>query len=215
MGARLRRCAEAEARRAECSTCSAFKIDAGYWELARSGTPQLSDDVLIKRAGDGQAKASAGAAVVLEPRRRPGPPLSLSRRRRRKPSGGRPQDRARRERNAARGPVRSAPSDGRFDAYGQKLDIERGILNFQGLIDNPGLNIRAIRSNLPVEAGVEVTGTARRPIVGWFPTPRCRMPRSSPGWFSGMPPINSGAGQVGALLAAAQSASRRPGWRDR
>jgi translocation and assembly module TamB len=27
---------------------------------------------------------------------------------------------------------------GRFDAYGQKLDIERGVLTFNGLLDNPG-----------------------------------------------------------------------------
>lgn len=52
---------------------------------------------------------------------------------------------------------------GRFTAYGQELAIERGILNFQGPIDNPGLNILAMRRDQDVAAGVEVTGTALRP----------------------------------------------------
>ena len=33
--------------------------------------------------------------------------------------------------------------DGRFDAYGQQLEIERGILSFQGLLDNPAIDARA------------------------------------------------------------------------
>jgi hypothetical protein len=88
-----------------------FKVDAGYWELAKSGTPQLSDDVVIIRAGDGKAKVPpACSSAVLEHRRRPGTALPLSRRRRRKPPGGLAQDRVGRIRNAAGGPVRFAPS---------------------------------------------------------------------------------------------------------
>lgn len=33
-------------------------------------------------------------------------------------------------------------------AYGQRLDIDRGYLNFQGPLDNPGLNILAKRKRL-------------------------------------------------------------------
>lgn len=61
----------------------------------------------------------------------------------------------------ASGSVRT--EGGRFVAYGQDLAIERGILNFQGPIDNPGLNILAMRRDQEVAAGVEVTGTALRP----------------------------------------------------
>jgi translocation and assembly module TamB len=50
-------------------------------------------------------------------------------------------------------------------AYGQILTIERGILNFNGPMDNPGLNIRAMRNSKPVNAGVEITGSATIPIV--------------------------------------------------
>lgn len=54
---------------------------------------------------------------------------------------------------------------GAYSAYGQRLQIERGIINFQGPLDNPGLDIIAMRKNQAVEAGVAVTGTAQSPRV--------------------------------------------------
>jgi len=56
-------------------------------------------------------------------------------------------------------------ASGTYMTYGQILSIERGLLNFSGAIDNPGLNFRAMRNSKPVNAGVEVTGTAFVPIV--------------------------------------------------
>ena len=55
--------------------------------------------------------------------------------------------------------------NGSYFAFGQKLSIERGQLYFDGPLTNPGLEIVAVRKNLPVEAGVEVTGTVRSPRV--------------------------------------------------
>ena len=52
---------------------------------------------------------------------------------------------------------------GTYEAYGRTLSLERGALNFVGALDNPGLNILALRKGLPVEAGVEVSGTVSRP----------------------------------------------------
>ena len=54
---------------------------------------------------------------------------------------------------------------GQYEGYGQQLEIERGILNFQGSPSNPSLNIRALRKGLAVEAGVDVTGTVANPQV--------------------------------------------------
>ena len=54
---------------------------------------------------------------------------------------------------------------GTFMAYGQLLNIQRGIINFNGPIDNPGLDIRAMRNTKPVSAGVEITGTAVAPAT--------------------------------------------------
>lgn len=64
---------------------------------------------------------------------------------------------------AARGEISVAR--GTFEAYGQRLSIDRGKFYFSGPVDNPGLEIRAMRKNQVVEAGVEVTGTARNPSV--------------------------------------------------
>lgn len=55
--------------------------------------------------------------------------------------------------------------DGTYRAYGQDLTIDRGVVNFQGPLDNPGVNVRAVRKGVAVEAGVEVTGTAQKPKV--------------------------------------------------
>ncbi|GGC71134.1 translocation/assembly module TamB domain-containing protein [Undibacterium terreum] len=67
------------------------------------------------------------------------------------------------------GPVQASGSirteGGVYEGYGQQLAIERGILNFQGPPNNPGLNVRALRRGLQVEAGVEVIGTVAAPQV--------------------------------------------------
>lgn len=68
---------------------------------------------------------------------------------------------------------------GTYAAYGQRLAIERGIINFTGQYDNPSLNIRAVRkrpegeqlSETNVEAGVEVRGTALAPAARLVSTP--------------------------------------------
>lgn len=62
-------------------------------------------------------------------------------------------------------------SDASYEAYGQLLTVERGIVTFQGSFSDPGLNILALRKGLSVEAGVEVTGTARHPAVRLVSTP--------------------------------------------
>ncbi len=54
---------------------------------------------------------------------------------------------------------------GTYFAFGQQLTIERGQLIFDGRLDNPGLDIVALRKNLAVEAGVTVTGTVKVPVI--------------------------------------------------
>lgn len=61
--------------------------------------------------------------------------------------------------------------DTSFNAYGQNLKVERGIVSFVGPLDDPGLNVLAVRNNLPVKAGVQVTGSVRKPIIRLVSTP--------------------------------------------
>jgi translocation and assembly module TamB len=52
---------------------------------------------------------------------------------------------------------------GTYTGFGQKLEIERGTLVFNGPVDNPTIDIVAYRRYLPVEVGVALTGTANAP----------------------------------------------------
>jgi translocation and assembly module TamB len=61
--------------------------------------------------------------------------------------------------------------EGTYLAYGQKLEVTRGILRFQGELDNPSLDLVALRRFLPVEPGVQVTGTALSPRIKLTSTP--------------------------------------------
>ena len=54
---------------------------------------------------------------------------------------------------------------GTYYVFGQRLDIDRGRLTFDGPPNNPALDVVALRKNLAVEAGVELTGTVRVPRV--------------------------------------------------
>lgn len=54
---------------------------------------------------------------------------------------------------------------GKYKAYGQDLNIEKGKISFVGPLDDPNLNIRATRNLSPVGAGVEVLGSLSKPRV--------------------------------------------------
>jgi translocation and assembly module TamB len=60
---------------------------------------------------------------------------------------------------------------GTFKAYGQQLDLEEGQLRFTGPINNPALNILAIRPNLQQRVGVQISGTALSPAVRLYSDP--------------------------------------------
>ena len=55
--------------------------------------------------------------------------------------------------------------EGSFSAYSRQLEITRGLIRFAGDIDNPLLDIVAMRRNQPVEAGVAMSGSALSPRI--------------------------------------------------
>ncbi|MEP6557812.1 MAG: translocation/assembly module TamB domain-containing protein, partial [Burkholderiales bacterium] len=64
--------------------------------------------------------------------------------------------------------------EGRFRAYGQKLDITRGVIRFTGKPTNPSLDILALRANMQftdVQVGVQITGNALLPQVALYSEP--------------------------------------------
>jgi translocation and assembly module TamB len=60
---------------------------------------------------------------------------------------------------------------GTYAAYGQKLDIERGIIAFSGAYDNPRLDVLALRPNIDQRVGVAITGNVLTPRVRLYAEP--------------------------------------------
>ncbi len=163
----------------------AFKVDEGLIDFSRSDAPTLGDDVEVVRrprpspqaeqAAVAQAESAPAAVapaarkVALDLRVDMGEHLHIR---------GHGLD------GSLRGDLRlTTPAgrlavdgtlrvvDGTYQAYGQKLDIDRGILTFVGPVENPRLDIEATRPNLDVRVGVLVTGTALTPRVRLFSDP--------------------------------------------
>jgi translocation and assembly module TamB len=140
----------------------AFTVDHGRFDLPKLGGPKLSDDVFVvgrvrdedgktlplglditvtlsddvRFAGNGLDAWLGGDIRLLA---QPGSQLQ------------------------ARGQIRV--DKGRFKAYGQDLDINRGVVSFSGSLDNPVLDIRAKRRFSQVGAGVEISGSVLNPVI--------------------------------------------------
>jgi len=161
-----------------------FVVDKALFDLPKSSAPKLGDDVVIVRKDkDGKSRAKAGAAATSKekltaatekPAGRFAPVMNiqvdLGNNFRFNGSGADLRLRGDMTvRSEPLMPLRATGTinvaEGTYEAFGTKLNIERGIINFQGPISNPNLNILAMRRNQDVEAGVEVTGNANQPRV--------------------------------------------------
>ncbi|MDT8429152.1 MAG: translocation/assembly module TamB domain-containing protein [Pseudomonadales bacterium] len=61
--------------------------------------------------------------------------------------------------------------NGSYVTYGQRLSIEHGKLLFFGSMDNPGLDIRAVRQTDKIKAGIQMNGTLRNLRSQLYSTP--------------------------------------------
>ena len=94
---------------------------------------------------------------------------------------------------------------GTYWAFGQRLTIERGRVIFSGPLANPSLDVVALRKNLSVEAGVEITGTARAPLIRLTSNPQ--VPDAEKlSWLLTGGPSGSGSARESAALQAASAA---------
>ncbi len=181
-----------------------FRADAGYVEMAASAPPSLSDDVVIlgrdEKAGEtalaitadvrvGLGKALYLSALGVDTR------LSGELRLRQQPG----------QTLNATGSV--ATEGGTYRGYGQQLSIERGMVTFDGSLENPALNVVALRKGLAVEAGVSITGTARRPQVHLVSEPSVPDTEKLSWMVLGRGPDTGGdkGGDLAMLLPAAQA----------
>jgi translocation and assembly module TamB len=90
----------------------------------------------------------------------------------------------------------------KFRAYGQELEVDPGNLVFGGPIDNPTLDITAWRRHQQVEAGVQLSGTAKAPLVTLVSSPNVPEGERLSWLVLGRAP-NDANGQDLALLQAA------------
>ncbi len=60
---------------------------------------------------------------------------------------------------------------GSYRAYGQALNIEQGVVRFNGPVDNPALDILALRPHPSQRVGVQIGGTAQAPRVRLYAEP--------------------------------------------
>ncbi|MBI3155582.1 MAG: translocation/assembly module TamB domain-containing protein [Burkholderiales bacterium] len=142
-------------------------VDEGLFDLSRSDAPTLSDDVTVRRPGTPPAPPAPPAA----PRRATEVDLRLGLGERLRVRGfgldtllaGELRLTMPGAKPALAGELRAV--GGNYAAYGQKLEIERGLLRFAGAPDNPQLDVLALRPALEVEVGVAISGSAQAPRV--------------------------------------------------
>lgn len=147
-----------------------MKADGAYFQLPKLPPPSLSSDVLVTRGVDFSSGMNnldsepRGFKTKLDMTLDMGSNFVFVGRGLDTPLTG-----SLRLRSTEGSPITASGSilakGGKYEGYGQQLEIERGILNFQGSPSNPSLNIRALRKGLPVEAGVDVNGSVSNPIV--------------------------------------------------
>ncbi|MGB3289639.1 MAG: translocation/assembly module TamB domain-containing protein [Burkholderiaceae bacterium] len=142
----------------------AITADAGWFDLdVLGGIPTVDGDVVVLRPGEERKEASAPMDVSMD--------LELDLGRRFYLTGygvnsglvGKLRVMMEQGRLTAMGALRTR--GGAIEAYGQRLQLRRGAITFQGDIASPVLDIEALRTGLAVEAGVRVGGTAKRPRI--------------------------------------------------
>ena len=157
-------------------------VDQARIILPDEGTPQLGDDVLVRSTRGTAAGQKAPAQTSADTTDRDARPvklaveLDLGRDFR---IQGKGIDTRVRGTLALSGDSLREPrlngtintAGGQYRAYGQRLDVEQGMLRFTGAIDNPTLDILAIRPNLTQRVGVQITGTALLPRVRLYAQP--------------------------------------------
>ena len=168
----------------------AITVDEGLFDIGSGDAPTLDSDVTVTRsvpingANNGAVNgkplvASPKAAAAFAPT-----PLRQAQVNLRLDMGQQLRLRGRGVDTALRGNLQiSTPGgkiavhgtvstqDGRYAAYGQKMEIQRGRFTFTGEPDNPRIDVQAVRPNLDVVVGVLVDGTAYRPRIRLFSEP--------------------------------------------
>ncbi|NYT80599.1 translocation/assembly module TamB domain-containing protein [Alcaligenaceae bacterium] len=177
--------------------------DAGWFDLDMlGGIPTVDGDVVVIRPGQKQKEPSAPMDVSMDIEVDLGPRFYLT-------GYG--------VNSGLVGQMRIIMADGRLsgigalrtrggaiETYGQRLQLRRGTITFQGDITSPVLDIEALRTGLAVEAGVRVAGTAKRPRIDLVSYPAVSEIEKLSWLLFGHGP-DSGGGDVALLFSVGSS----------
>ena len=147
-----------------------LRADEGLIELRSGGVPDLPADIRIVGEAPARKAPAPAAEAVAGWTPRVGAELTIALGEALRVRGGGVDARLGGELTLT-GVLPAAPRvrgqvdvrEGTFSAYGRRLEISRGVIRFAGELDNPVLDILAMRRDQQVEAGVSVTGSALAP----------------------------------------------------
>jgi translocation and assembly module TamB len=154
----------------------ALTVDQAQLQLPDESRPELGDDVVLRSAAKVAAPATSAAAARDARRTQIAVQIDLGQDFR---VVGKGIDTRLRGVLALLGDAVNTPrlygtlttEGGQYRAYGQRLQIEEGVLRFGGPIDNPALDILAVRPNMSQRVGVQISGTALLPRVRLYAEP--------------------------------------------
>jgi translocation and assembly module TamB len=153
-----------------------FALDEMLYDASRRDAPSLDEDVVVRRPGEAQFQAAdAGAGkpryvldVVVD--------IDMGQKAVFRGWGldtglrGQLSLRSPNNRVEVVGTINAV--NGKFASYGQKLDIERGIVSFSGNLGNPRLDVLALRPNLDaVRVGVTISGPLQEMRIRLYSEP--------------------------------------------
>ena len=185
------------------SVTGALKVDRARIELPEDTVPTLGTDVVVRRGGMVATGATAAAETTPMPKATPAAAAAAAAKDAKGAGTSSKQvvkldvkidlgndfqvsgfglDTGLKGQLAVNGETLTDPhitgiirtDGGRFRAYGQKLDISRGVIRFTGSPTNPSLDILALRANMQftdVKVGVQITGNALLPQVSLYSEP--------------------------------------------
>jgi len=180
----------------------ALRADRGYLELDQERLPKLGDDVVIAGQQRSAAREKARLPVALDIRLDLGEQLEVRGYGLEGKLAGQLQVETTKD-GELRAYGRIHTVNATFLAYGNRLQVDPGIAIFDGPLDNPSLQLTAWRRNQQVEAGVQVTGTARFPRVQLVSQPPVPEGERLSWLVLGRAPSDATKADLGMLQAAA------------
>ena len=93
--------------------------------------------------------------------------------------------------------------DGTYNAYGQVLDLERGELLFTGPLDDPAVDVRAVREIGDTKVGVQLTGALKAPATRIYSEPAMSEADALSYLLLGRPLSGTGEAETATLESAA------------